>query len=604
MTRRRSKSRRRTNSNVDQVERHRGVARSARRFGNGNTQKNVDFGERFLALPVINGQLAMDPQSPSQAPSKVPERRIFGVAPIKLVFALEYMMQGLANPFQGITYQPFFAHFRHHYGLTEAATQGLFAQSYLAWSFKPVLGFFIDAYGKTRTVMVALLSAGVLGYLLTPVIDVGPAVFFWSMFALSVCFAATDVAVDRATVVTGAEEAAVSGRSKATTVGLNQAICWLSIYGTSIVAALLGGFMAESVRFGVLMACLAVVPLLVLSAAWLLPKDTTAPIRLSESFGQFWRGLNTGPILAVMLFYFVFNFQPAMGPLWNNYLLTQLHFAQSQVGISESVGYCGYFLGVVLFTRQGIRWQDRFGMRTLFRFYICAGVLMNFTQYVQVDPWFSRNALALQSVVTFLDEGHARLVYLCCYTFFQSTAASMITMSTFSLVGAVVPTTAAGSLFAGFMSVSNLAYSFSYASGAWLYDHGLQFEPIRRLQGALFGVHGQAGDHLSVNMLILASSLSFFTSFACVHVLPDRRDTLTKEEAERPHPGPERWLTLPRPLLVTVNSTTLLLGAGAFTVFYFVAHFEFIAALLVTFFGATLLRKTALDAALRRVGTT
>ena len=53
-------------------------------------------------------------------------------------------------------------------------------------------------------------------------------------------------------------------------------------------------------------------------------------------------------------------------------------------------------------------------------------------------------------------------------------------MSTFSLVGAVVPVAAAGSLFAGFMSVTNLGYTFSYASGAWLYDQ-------RHVRGAAAG---------------------------------------------------------------------------------------------------------------------
>lgn len=553
---------------------------------------------------TASSQIASPQVAGSSPPASSAEvARSSKIAPIKWVFALEYMLQGLANPFQGITYQPFFSHFRHHYGLTEAATQSLFAQSYLAWSFKPVLGFFIDAYGKTRTVMVVLLSVGVLGYLLVPVIDIGPKVFFWAMFVLSVCFAGTDVAVDRATVVTGAEEAARSGRSKATTVGLNQAICWLSIYGTSIIAALLGGYLADSASFGVLMACLAVVPLIVLWAAWRLPKDHVTPIRLSESFGQFWRGLNTGPILSVMLFYFIFNFQPAMGPLWNNYVLTELHFSQTQAGISESVGYCGYFLGVLLFTRQGIRWQDRLGMRKLFRIYICVGVLMNLTQYVQVDPWFSGNAAKLNGMLAFLSAEQARVTYLCGYTFFQSTATAMIAMSTFSLVGAVVPTTAAGSLFAGFMSVSNLAYSFSYASGAWLYDHGLEFGFLRSLQQRLFGIAGEPGQHMSVNMLILASSVTFLTSFLCVHVLPDRRATLANEATEEAHPGPERWSLLPDSLRQGINIATVVVGLAALYLFYFVAHFELIAAVLVTFFGATLLRKATLDTALRRAQT-
>ncbi len=407
------------------------------------------------------------------------------------------------------------------------------------------MGFFIDAYGRTRTILFGLLLIGALGYLLTPVFDVGPQMFFWGMFVLSVCFAATDVAVDRATVVVGAQEAEERGTSKATAVGLNQAICWLAIYGGSIVAAVLGGYMAETVPFGMLMACLAIVPLLVLGAVWRLPKDRATSIPLSRSFGEFWHGINTGPILGVMLFYFVFTFQPAMGPLWNNYLLTELAFTQSQVGISEGVGYAGYVVGIILFTTKGLKWQERFGLRRLFRYYICASIVINLTQYLQAEPWFSTNAAVVEQLLPFLGRDNARLAYLCTYSGLQATAVSMIVMSTFSLVGSVVPTNAAGSLFAGFMSVSNLAMSFSYSSGAWLYEHGLEFAALRDLQRSIFGIAGNPGQNMSVNMLILVGSCAFLASFACVHVLPDRAATLATHGTEAVDVGPERWLVLP-----------------------------------------------------------
>ena len=69
------------------------------------------------------------------------------------------------------------------------------------------------------------------------------------MFVLSVVMAGSDVAIDRATVIAGDEEARATGRSRATTVGLNQAICWLAIYGSGIVAALLGGYATDHVPF-------------------------------------------------------------------------------------------------------------------------------------------------------------------------------------------------------------------------------------------------------------------------------------------------------------------------------------------------------------------
>jgi hypothetical protein len=53
--------------------------------------------------------------------------------------------------------------FRTDHGLSEASTQGLFSKSYLAWSFKPFLGFLIDAYGRMRTILTILLGPGVIG---------------------------------------------------------------------------------------------------------------------------------------------------------------------------------------------------------------------------------------------------------------------------------------------------------------------------------------------------------------------------------------------------------------------------------------------------------
>lgn len=540
--------------------------------------------------------------TPGKAPqeaSEPPPRKLLGAHPIKWVFGLEYMMQGLANPFQGITYQPFFRHLRVDYGLSEAAVQTLFARSYLAWSFKPVLGFFIDAYGRTRTMLLVLLGLAVFGYLFTPLLDQGPYWFFWSMFVLSVALAGTDVAVDRATVIQGAEESRATGRSKATTVGLNQAICWFSIYGTGALAALAGGWVAEHLPFQGLMV-LAVVPLLVLLAVWRLPRDRATPIKVTHSIAQFWSGLNTGPILSVMVFYFIFNFQPAMGALWNNHLIENLRFTQSEIGVSDFAGYAGYFIGVLVFTWKGIGWQQRLGLRKIFRIFILVSIAANLTQYLQVEPYFTPVATALDAALPFVGESGSRLLLLCTYSALLTAPLSLIRMSTFSLVGSVVPTAAAGSLFAGFMSIANLGTSFGYQSGSWLYEHGLELGAVRSLQAWLFGVDGKAGDEMSVSMLLLINSLAFLISFACVHVLPDRRATQATEATEEQHAGPERWHVLDASVRRALNLAALGAGIGLLGSLWFVVGLEPISAVLITFFTVTLLRKLALDALLRR----
>lgn len=525
---------------------------------------------------------------------KEKQKTIFGLNPLKVLFAMEYVLQGLANPFQGMTYQPFFKHFRFDYGMTEAETQMIFSKSYLAWSFKPLIGFFMDAIGKTKTVMIFLLLSGAALYLLAPFLDRSAMVFYWMMFTLAVLFACTDVAVDRATVLAGDEEAKSSGRSKAATVGLNQSICWAAIYGTGILAAASGGWIADHVPIGYLLFGLAAVPLVVFLVVLRLPRDTARSIPLKDSVANFWRGVNTGPILWIILFYFLFHFQPAMGALWTNYLITGLHFTQTQIGYAEAVSSFGLFLGVLLFARVGIRLQDRYGLKAIFKFFILLSIALNLTQYLLVDPYFSRIADRIGSFLPGIERGSVRLGYYAAYTFLVSIVGSFIRMSTFSLVGAVIPVHAAGSLFAGFMSVANLAYSFSYASGSWLYVNGLQYGTLRDLQGFLFGIASVPGDKMSIRLLIFIGSMAYALSFLAVGKLPEVRETRAGAPGESIS-GPEAWPEPAAGLLRKVNRVSWAGAALLFAAVFGIGGLDLISSLILTFLVVTFLRKIFLD---------
>jgi hypothetical protein len=521
------------------------------------------------------------------------------IDPLKVVFALGYMLQGLASPFQGITILPFYDHLHVHYGLGAGALQQLFAKSYLAWSFKPIIGFLFDAYGRTRTLLIGLLALAAAGFLVTPVLDTGPVVFFGLMFGLSVVFAGTDVAIDRATVIAGDEEAKTTGRSKASTVGLNQAICWLSIYGTGFVAAVAGGWVSEHLRFNVLLVALAGVPLLVLLFVLRLPRDTGATIPLKRSIAQFWSGLNSGSVLGIMVFFFLFHCQPRFEQIFTNYALDTLHFSRTQLGFGTGAGYAGYFSGVLLFMWKGVRWQERFGLRKLFRIYIVVGAVVSLASLVLLDPRFSAITAGLSRLLPFLNAGTVRLAFLCAVMAFVAAGDQMIRMSTFSLVGAVVPVAAAGSLFAGFMSVANLGYSFAEASGGWLYDKGMSVPPLRGLQRAVFGMGGAPADKLSIDMIVLIGSLAYFASFIAVHLLPGREATLASGGA-KPMAGPERWLVLPAGLRRTIDWGAVVIGAAVIAGLVVRAKVDPVASVLATFLGVCLVRKSLLDALSRR----
>jgi MFS family permease len=426
-------------------------------------------------------------------------------------------------------------------------------------------------------------------------VDISVMLFFWSMFALSVVFACTDVAVDRATVIAGDAESRASGRSKAAAVGLNQSICWAAIYGTSIVSAATGGLIADRLPIRLLLIGLAAVPLVVLLVVLRLPRDTARPVPLAESVSAFWNGLNTGPILWIVLFYFLFHFQPAMGALWTNYLIEEIKFTQTQIGYADGVAYAGFFLGVLLFARFGVRWQDRYGLRNVFRGFILLSMAVSFTQYLMVEPHFSRIAEALHTALPGSNPGTVRWAYYAAYSFAMSVVVSFIRMSTFSLVGAIIPVRAAGSLFAGFMSVANLAYSFSYASGSWLYTHGLEHGMLRGLQAALFGLPAEPGAKMSISLLIFIGSAAYLLSLLVAHVLPDARHTRSAEDISDGMVGPDQHRTLGTATLRRVGLAALALGIALLALQVWAWGRDPIASAILAFLAAAFARKIALD---------
>ena len=519
-------------------------------------------------------------------------RRIFGVRPILLLFAAEYMMQGIASPFLAMTSQPFFKHFHGHYGLDEAATQGLVARSYLAWSFKPVIGFVVDALGKTKVILLALLATATLGFLVSPLLDVGPTAFFWTMFALAVVFACTDVVVDRATVVEGDEQAKQTGKSKAATIGLNQAICWIAVYGSGMFALLAGGWVADNVPLHTFLMALALVPASVFCVALLLPSDRAAVIPLGRSIRNFWDGLNTGPLLWIVLFFFLFHFQPQGSAIWNAYLIDTLHFSQTQIGYSDASAYAGYLLGTIVFARWGVPLQDRFGLKRLFLVFIPLCAVWALTQLLLVDPTFTRITTAVAGVLPIPVE-KVRIAALCVNQFFLYTVQGFVRMSTFSLVGVVIPAAAAGSLFAGFMSVSNLGYSFSYSTGSWLYAHGMEYSFVAGLQMAIFGIPANEQGEMHIAMLTLIGSVSYFLSFLVIRKLPDVKETRSSEDVQMANT--ESLARLGPSLLRGVNVATVVAMVTLAAFLSLQLGQDPIASVILSFFACALLRKIFLD---------
>ena len=168
----------------------------------------------------------------------------------------------------------------------------------------------------------------------------------------------------------------------------------------------------------------------------------------------------------------------------------------------------------------------------------------------------------LHAALPFLDSGTVRVSFLCASNFVLAVGDSVVKMSMFSVAGAVIPVAAAGSLFAGMMSVNNLAYSASYNSGAWLYAHGMEVGVVRLHAGVRCSASAAgSGSPLSMQMLILIGSAAYLVSFALLPVLPDRRATLAKT-IDATWRGGSADAALPPRLRVAVDAGAVALGVA------------------------------------------
>ncbi len=114
-----------------------------------------------------------------------------------------------------------------------------------------------------------------------------------------------------------------------------------------------------------------------------------------------------------MLFYFLFHFQPQFGPIFINYMMEALHFSQTQIGFANGAGIRRLLRRRGAVHVEGRRWQERFGMRKLFRIYIVVGAVVSLTQFALLEPWFSAITGALSRALPFMGGGTVRVGFLC-----------------------------------------------------------------------------------------------------------------------------------------------------------------------------------------------
>lgn len=378
------------------------------------------------------------PNRPARPPG--PGRGTLGLS---LLFGTLYFVQGIAEPTEGLITQPVRSMLKSWgYSVGDIALISLVAG--LPWSFKPLYGLLTDfvplAGSRRRSYLIAtsgLTTAALLWLYFHPP---RPGAYYGLMALLlvpTVGVAFSDVVADGFMID--------KGQARGIT-GLLQSVQWGSNYTAGILAAVIGGWLAQTGRqeAGFLL-CAGVTAVSFGLALFAVDEDRPAPPRESPAGAVRALGaaLRDPLILAVCAFLALWSFQPFSPSVLYLYVT-------EEIGLSEQ--FYGYKIAllssaaVVASIAYGF-YCRRVRFMTLIHLSIAAGVACT-TAY-----WFLRGARSAVAVTLLVG-----------FTYMTATLIQL------DLTARVCPPRVAATLFALVMALSNLSLSLADGAGGFLYD--------------------------------------------------------------------------------------------------------------------------------------
>lgn len=360
-----------------------------------------------------------------------------------LLFGAMYFVQGIAEPTEGLIAQPVRSLLKS-WGYSAAGIAGFGALLALPWSLKPLYGLltdFVPINGTRRRSYLLLTSAAsVLGLACLYFIPVPVGAYRQLLFLLlvpTVGVAFSDVVVDALMVE--------KGQPRGLT-GLLQSVQWAAMYGGSILAGLVGGYLSQHghQQEGFLMC--AVTSFATLLLAWFYVKETPQAAkkgRLGLATKELAGAARKPAVLAAAAFLFLWSFNPFSMSVLYLHMTKQLAISEQFYGFTISLLSVGAIVGSLAYGT----YCRRVPMSRLIHLAIAAGVLSTLA-YCGVT---GKTSAAIISVIV-------GFTYL---------TGSMVQ---FDLAARACPVAAAGTAFAMLMALSNLSLSMSTALGGWLYD--------------------------------------------------------------------------------------------------------------------------------------
>jgi len=386
------------------------------------------------------GRTGLDPATHDNGNAQADMRRL------TLSFAVLYFVQGLGDPTDGLSTQPVQAMLKSWHDRPETIGSFL-ALASIPWSLKPLYGLlsdFVPIYGRRRTsylLLAGLLTAG--GYLLLAVFPPpegahGRLLVGLLLPAMGVALA--DVVVDALMVEQG-QPLGLTGRL--------QAVQWASIYAAAMLAGEVGGHWSASGRYAMSFWVSAGVGLAMLAICARGVREPPTPIAL-ETFSGKWTTLREAlgtpgvPLVGVLVFLFEFN--PFSSTVLYLHMTSGLGLSEQAYGRTRSLVAVASIVAAVAYGT----YCRRVPLRVLLHLAIGLGVAASLVYLGLIGP---RSAM----IVSLL---HG-------FTYMTSVLVLL------DLAARGCPPTAAGTLFAVVMSLSNLGSSLAMAAGSHLYGYAL-----------------------------------------------------------------------------------------------------------------------------------
>jgi predicted MFS family arabinose efflux permease len=404
---------------------------------------------------------------------------------LSLLFATLYIVQGFAEPSEGLIAQPVRAQLR----FLEVPPSEIGYFSFLIglpWSFKLLFGLtsdFVPIFGSRRKsylLLATLLTAvSLFAVALIPFELNRQKVIFWFVCAASIGVAFTDVVVDALAVIAG-QKYGLTGRF--------QAIQWGGIYTATILTGSTGGWLSQHhLPWIGFMICgsLAVVSLVMTQLVVNESRDRTSSLGALRSLES---TLKSPLVWTVGAFLFLWNFNPFSSVVLEDYVTKQLHLSEQFVGHTRSLAGFGSIFSCAAYAV----WGPRIPVRWLIHGSILAGVLSSLVYLLMWNEW---SGLAVSLL--------AGAFYM------------LGTLVQLDLAARACKPESAGTTFAALMALSNTGLSLGILFGGNWYEWLAQ-----RMES----------NHLAFILLVVIGSL---TTAACWLLVPAM--TWARRSSEPPH---------------------------------------------------------------------